>query len=316
MAAPRFRDCIVPMYGPPPATTDRRIDAPSVNEVLRQIRDARFSSPVHCVRCGSPQVQRWGSFSDRQRYRCRGCRRTFSDLTGTPAAYSKKLASWPEYARCFEAGLTVRASAARVAIHPSTAFRWRHALAGWLRETDQERLHGCTELSTYWFPLSRKGQRRLPDPPRRRGFHCRFWYRGPRAHVFFACDRVGHVVSHMLRARGPSEWEVALARRFGGRPILLAVEGFDGQPSLFAQRIGAVFHRARHAWTPSGRAVTHVRTVTAYISRFRCWLARFRGVATKYLPNYLVWHRRVDDAFRNGLASAALRWPARAQSGG
>jgi len=289
------------------AATKPWSEPPSTADVLRQIRDARFSGPIHCVRCGSPRVQRWGSFSDRQRYRCRSCRRTFSDLTGTPAAYAKKLRLWPSFAGCFERGLSVRASAAHVGIHPSTAFRWRHALARGLLQADREKLHGRTELSTYWFAESRKGQRRLQRTRRRRAVACRFWYRGPQACVFFACDREGHVVTQMLRERGAEEWDVALAGRFEGLPIIVGVEGFDGRPSLFACRIGAEFHNARPTGVP--RALAHVSTVTGYIWRFRHWMARFRGVATKYLPNYLVWHRRVDEAHRHALTATALRWP-------
>jgi hypothetical protein len=52
-----------------------------------------------------------------------------------------------------------------------------------------------------------------------------------------------------------------------------------------------------------------VRTARAYVERLGDWLIRFRGVASRYLPNYLVWHREVDRAWRMGIASVALRWP-------
>ena len=35
----------------------------------------------------------------------------------------------------------------------------------------------------------------------------------------------------------------------------------------------------------------HVQNVNAYYSRFKSWLDRLHGVATKYLPNYLGWRR-------------------------
>ena len=38
----------------------------------------------------------------------------------------------------------------------------------------------------------------------------------------------------------------------------------------------------------------HVQNVNAYHSRFRRWLARFHGVASRYLPNYLGWHWALD----------------------
>lgn len=38
----------------------------------------------------------------------------------------------------------------------------------------------------------------------------------------------------------------------------------------------------------------HVQNVNAYHSRLHQWLARFHGVATRYLPNYLGWRRALD----------------------
>ena len=38
----------------------------------------------------------------------------------------------------------------------------------------------------------------------------------------------------------------------------------------------------------------HVQNVNAYRRRLRDWLAPFRGVSSRYLPNYLGWRRRPD----------------------
>jgi hypothetical protein len=38
----------------------------------------------------------------------------------------------------------------------------------------------------------------------------------------------------------------------------------------------------------------HVQNVNSYHHRFREWLARFHGVASRYLPNYLGWRWALD----------------------
>ena len=38
----------------------------------------------------------------------------------------------------------------------------------------------------------------------------------------------------------------------------------------------------------------HVQNVNAYHARFRQWLTPFRGVASRYLPNYLGWRWALD----------------------
>jgi hypothetical protein len=40
--------------------------------------------------------------------------------------------------------------------------------------------------------------------------------------------------------------------------------------------------------------VIHVQNVNAYTRRLKQWMARFNGVATKYLTSYLGWHRMLD----------------------
>lgn len=35
----------------------------------------------------------------------------------------------------------------------------------------------------------------------------------------------------------------------------------------------------------------HINNINAYHSRFKGWMRRFHGVATKNLPNYLGWRR-------------------------
>ena len=40
----------------------------------------------------------------------------------------------------------------------------------------------------------------------------------------------------------------------------------------------------------------HVQNVNAYHRRWREWIARFHGAASRYLPNYLGWRRALDGA--------------------
>ena len=40
--------------------------------------------------------------------------------------------------------------------------------------------------------------------------------------------------------------------------------------------------------------LTHLNNVNAYDQRLKKWMGGFVGVATKYLQNYLGWHRWLD----------------------
>lgn len=49
-----------------------------------------------------------------------------------------------------------------------------------------------------------------------------------------------------------------------------------------------------------GKGGWHVQSVNRYDASLKTWMARFKGVATKYLPNYLGW-RRLLDRFKDNL---------------
>jgi transposase-like protein len=281
--------------------------------VTTVLRDGRFRNGVRCPRCGAARTHRWGTFQDRQRYRCAGCRRTFSDLTGTPAAYTKRLALWPALGALLADGVSVRRTAAILRVHPCTAFRWRHAILRALRECDGEVLTGWIEFTSLRFMFSEKGSRDLRRPARRRG-----WRPGPggearTVHVMVACDRAGHRVA---AASGPSlhpphrgALEQFPTDRIGPRPTLVAEQGRYGPIGRLARSRGGMFHDARWGGGRRPRTLVHVGTAHANAARLRCWLMRFRGVATRYLQNYLQWHGMVDRSWRHGPARAALRWP-------
>ena len=42
------------------------------------------------------------------------------------------------------------------------------------------------------------------------------------------------------------------------------------------------------------RGLFHIQNVNAYASRLKAWMARFKGVATAYLDNYLGWRRAIE----------------------
>jgi phosphate/sulfate permease len=45
--------------------------------------------------------------------------------------------------------------------------------------------------------------------------------------------------------------------------------------------------------------IYHIQNVNAYDSRLKQWMMKFHGVATRYLGNYLGWHRMIDRLGQN-----------------
>jgi hypothetical protein len=65
--------------------------------------------------------------------------------------------------------------------------------------------------------------------------------------------------------------------------------------AAFARKAGIPFHAVASPGKPAPEAPhLHINNVNAYHSRFKQWLNRFSGVATKNLPNYLGWRRALE----------------------
>lgn len=45
--------------------------------------------------------------------------------------------------------------------------------------------------------------------------------------------------------------------------------------------------------------IYHIQNVNAYDSRLKQWIAKFHGVARRYLENYLGWNRMIDRLNQN-----------------
>jgi transposase-like protein len=299
--------------------TGRRMELPGTKRVIVQMEDrlrqidelvtafrrTRFPRGIECPRCLGNEVQKWGGFSGRRRYRCMSCGRTFSDLTGTPAAYLKKVECLPSYAACLGQSLSVRVAARAVGVAPTTAFRWRHRLLGGLEIKHPEMVGGWIEISSRRVPASCKGQRGLARPARRRG-PSPSSMPVPRTSIVIAVDRYAGLVTASISNQkvAARELESAIGNRCLGGPTIVALEGRLGPAARFARRIGGSFRDARNP-----RSVDQIPAARAYGQELLDWMERFHGVATKYLPNYLSWHRTLTYARRHGLGETVLRWP-------
>jgi transposase-like protein len=273
--------------------TDR--GPPDEKRLLALVREARFASGVHCPRCSASHVVRWGGFSGRQRYRCRSCNRTFSDLTGTPLAWTKRLNRWPRHFQCMRHGSTLRVTACEAGIHLSTAFRWRHATLVGVRARSVSDIGGCIELTQVPFAYSEKGARGI-DAPRRCGArsHVRLRYETGTCWIVLLRSREGVLQSFCSMYGMPNVTQLLqlFSRSVAAGSTILCQFSRGGGCSAAARQAG---HAVVVLRGPSDQDVFHhTANVEAYAWRFKDWMDRFRGVATRYMDNYLAWHRMVD----------------------
>jgi transposase-like protein len=294
--------------------------AAPVAAFLEHYRAQRFRDGVRCPHCDHARIHRHGSFSQRRRYRCLACGRTFSDLTGTALAYSKKPALWPQYARCAAHSLSVRNTARIVGLSVSTAFRWRHATLREFVDRDDTILSGSIEFVDLWFAYSEKGSRGRKRPgsvgasqfaARTGGKASHSRWNGTSVRVVIACDRHEEVLSDAFVTSRVSTFHLlqSFRERIRTPSVILVAQGPLGPFGSFARKIEAAFRDCRTSDRAAGGSREDVAIANSNGRRFRTWLMRFYGVATKYLSNYLGWHRLLERRRPPPRELAALGWP-------
>lgn len=261
-------------------------------QVLAQIDQSGAAKPV-CPHCAAERVVRNGQADGLQRYKCRGCGKTFNALTATPLARLRQRHKWLAQARVLDEGLSVHQAAERLQVSPGTAFRWRHRFLSLAQQAKSALLSGIAEADETFILRSSKGQRVSGRAPRRRGGHAST--RGTsddHVPVLVARDRSGGSTDFILGRASKREILASLTTVLAPDAVLCT----DGSSAMAtaASAMGIEHHALNMTTGPRVRGPWHIQNVNAYHSRLKGWLCRFRGVATRYLHHYLGWFRAVD----------------------
>jgi transposase-like protein len=247
-----------------------------------------------CPHCKHDHITRWGNAHGLPRYRCNACQKTFNTLTGTPLAHLRHRECWAQYAQALIDGLSVRKAAEQCGVHKNTSFRWRHRFLASPAATEPRHLHGIVEADETYFLESHKGERHLMRPPRKRGGKAsKRGLSDEQVPVLIARDRDRITLDAVLPKADTQSVKEVLGPVIDPDAILCS----DANPIYCAfTRQAHIEHRPINL--SAGIRVLdnafHIQNVNAYDSRLKGWMDRFRGVATKYLPNYLGWRRCLE----------------------
>lgn len=262
-----------------------------------------------CPRCYSEEVIRYGRRKGTQRYKCKRCTRYFTDLSGTPFEGLHLREEFLKFSLCMIQGLSVRASAFKAGVSKNTAFNWRHRIMSKFAEADAKvKLNGIVEINQRLIPISYKGSRRfggvrieglpLPRSYWPKGLS-RSVYHTDRGALIIAMDRTGRVRAETIDpGRGGTfgkamysmveKGATVCARR---QPGIWRLGNDYPEPICWIGKWRA--NGRMKDWNVSfGHRVYNVDNVSRLMLRFRNWMRRFNGVATKYLVRYAAWFWR------------------------
>jgi transposase-like protein len=269
-----------------------RLQHPETIPAIVEFLEQHLQSHLQCPKCSHEQILRWGTIKGLQRYRCRGCHKTFTALTGTPLARLRKRELWMEYAQSMLNSEVLRKAAVRCNIHLATSFLWRHRFLKLADYLNANELTGIVEADQTMFRESFKGQRKITQRSvRKRGNDDK---KGAKwVPVLVARDRSSSEADFVLKRFTLKNVEQHLLPLLSHDIVLctdghLTFEAFTNKHKLKHQVLNASAGERVKA------SAFHIQSVNNYHQRLKGWIQRFHGVATKYLSHYLGWFRWFD----------------------
>ncbi len=218
-------------------------------------------------------------------------------------AYLKATGALDQYLTCMTTSMTLRPSAGESGISLDTSFHWRHRLMAIIEGDQVDLLTGIVEIDEIFFKESRKGERNLNRPTRKRGGEKRL--RSSKVNtqrkkpvktilVLVACDRQRNIVSGVLEHMWWEDMLSCLEGRIAPKTPLCA--DALAQHEIIAKKLNAVL---KELVVTAGRTVIdgvfHLQHVNAYHSHLKSGINDwFKGIATKNLSKYLDWRRTLS----------------------
>ena len=278
-------------------------------KVEEEIIEAEMFETVNaCPHCKSKELKSAGSKNGRKRFRCKTCGKSFNGFTGTPLAGLHHPDKFLANARHMIAGDTVRKTAAALGLNKDTAFLWRHRFLEAIDKMQPAQLQGVVEADETFFLESFKGQRNsLPRKAKKRGTPAK--KRGlsnEQIPVLVARNRVGGAT---LTAVLPSRKGKDIASVLGpkiSRDSVLITDGATAYRAVSKAKAGVEVRAVPANPKAKSPGPNHINNVNAYDHRLKDWIYRFHGVATKYLPHYIGWHRWLENTKGHGKARKFL----------
>ncbi|MDO8896127.1 MAG: IS1595 family transposase [Bacteroidales bacterium] len=247
-----------------------------------------------CPHCEHLKYVKLGFDKGAQRYKCKSCKRNFTEYTGTWMAGIHKKNKIDEYMELMLQEKSLDKIKEELKINKKTAFDWRHKILSSIEETDKDSFTGITESDETFLLFSEKGKRTLSRKGRKRGTNSK--KRGvsdEQVAVIVTADRTGQrelSVATLGRIR-----KIDIEKSIGSRICEKTVLCSDSHVSYkgFALDNTLEHHALRADLKQHVKdGVYHVQHVNSMHNRLKKWLNdQFWGVSTKHLQQYMNWFR-------------------------
>ena len=261
----------------------------------------------HCPHCHSADYVKFGSDKGSKRYRCKNCKKTFTEYTGTWLENIHKKELLRPYLELMAQEKSLDEIKETLGINKKTAFDWRHKILSGLEESGKEKFTGITESDETFFPQSEKGSRHLERKPYKRGR--KLGKKGiSKDHVAVIATKgrsggLDLTVATLGRIK-KQDIKNAVGSRVDDKTILCS----DGHVSYkgFANDLKIEHHVIRGDLKEYVKNKKyHIQHINSLHNGIKKWIEnRFWGVSTKYLQQYMNWYR-MKEQLKNSVSYSA-----------
>lgn len=240
-----------------------------------------------CPKCNKTDIIKYGKHGNTQRFKCKWCRKTFSQNKDAINFNSKKdLATWEKYYTLLIEGIPLRQCAKILNISLVTAFKWRHI---YLNAIDSKTNNICLDSTTILrhtpFFYSKKGDKNIPEEEKVK----KYIYRK------MDPERIRSHVGINLTVNNISLSKITIIGKFSQNKALINFKEnfkFKSYDYLFGNdrfsiNIAKKLNKNNNVIKIKDKYKECFESSRDYIAYLHQWINHFRGVATKYLNLYL-----------------------------
>ena len=241
------------------------------------------TAPI-CPRCKCEYVSKAGVHNGRQVYKCKNCKYQFRETAKSLVYHLHKYPLILDYLKCMLEGKSLRACASEVGISLPTSFRWRHKILAAIQGLEGGiNFSGITETDELLLQYSEKGRRYKTLEEKEQAMKTVH----PNVAVLVMTDREGNLLfKHTGENKVQnSQIKEELKRRVSENNLICFKPNDEFKQAVMESPSKKVIVRRK----TKGLAIYSVNVAEKKITNFLVWMMRFRGVATKYLQNYLMW---------------------------
>jgi len=241
------------------------------------------TAPI-CPRCRCEYVTKAGVHNGRQVYKCKNCKYQFRETAKSLVYHLHKYPLILDYLKCMLEGKSLRACAREVGISLPTSFRWRHKILSAIQGLEGGiNFSGITEADELLMQYSEKGRRYKSPEEKEQAMKTVH----PNVAVLVMTDREGNLLFKYTGENKVQNSQIKeeLKRRVSENNLICFKPNDEFKQAVMESLSKKVIVRRK----TKGLAIYSVNVAEKKITNFLVWMMRFRGVATKYLQNYLMW---------------------------